>query len=109
MAAPGEEFEHLFRVHYGPLVRALTFAAGASEDAADAVQDAFVQLHRHWSKVGRYDDQVRWLRRVAVNRIANQQRGRRRRELAVAQLRPVTHVDPDPSMLDLRDAVALLA
>jgi RNA polymerase sigma-70 factor (ECF subfamily) len=91
MAAP--EFEELFRGHYARLVRALTVAAGNAEDAADAVQEAFVQLHRHWRRVRRYDDPVGWLRRVATNRVLNQRRGRERYERAranVPQSDPVT-------------------
>jgi RNA polymerase sigma-70 factor (ECF subfamily) len=109
MAVPGDEFERLFRAHYGPLVRALTVAGGAPDDAADAVQDAFVQLHRHWARIGRYDDPVRWLRRVAINRVANQQRGSRRRQRAIARLQPELVAGDDGPNLDLREAIASLA
>jgi len=108
MAVPEDEFERLFRVHYRPLVRALTVGAGAPDDAADAVQDAFVQLHRHWSRICRYDDPVRWLRRVAINRIVDQQRGAQRRQRALAKVR-VSEAAVAESHLDLRDAIATLA
>ncbi len=69
-------YEDLFRTQYALLVRALTLCTGNPDDAADAAQDAFMQLHRHWTKVARYDDASGWLYRVAVNRALNQRRGR---------------------------------
>lgn len=81
-----EQIEALFRAHYAPLVRGLAVAAGSVDAAADAAQDAFVQLHRHWRKVSRYEEPAAWLRRVAVNRVADQQRGRQRRDAAVERL-----------------------
>jgi RNA polymerase sigma-70 factor (ECF subfamily) len=106
--------EALFRAHYAPLVRGLTLAAGSPEAAADAVQDAFVQLHRHWRKVSGYDEPVAWLRRVAVNRVQDQRRGVRRRDAAVGRLQVLSGsgdaaAAPDlDAVTDLRDAVASL-
>jgi len=108
--------EALFRAHYAPLVRGLSLAAGSPEAAADAVQDAFVQLHRHWRKVSGYDEPVAWLRRVAVNRVQDQRRGDRRRDAAVGRLQVVTsdvaasHAGTPQldELADLRDAVAAL-
>jgi RNA polymerase sigma-70 factor (ECF subfamily) len=80
------EIEVLFRQHYVPLVRGLSLAAGSADAAADAVQDAFVQLHRHWRKVSGYDEPAAWLRRVAVHRVADQRRGARRKDAAVSRL-----------------------
>src|SRR5262245_52013079 len=107
-----DEVEVLFREHYASLVRGLTLAAGSPEAAADAVQDAFVQLHRHWRKVSAYDEPVAWLRRVAVNRVRDQRRGLRRRDAAVGRLRVLSsdaaaEVDLDATA-DLRDAVGAL-
>jgi RNA polymerase sigma-70 factor (ECF subfamily) len=109
-----EQVEALFRAHYAPLVRGLTLAAGSPEAAADAVQDAFVQLHRHWRKVSGYDEPVAWLRRVAVNRVQDQRRGVRRRDAAVGRLQVLSGsgdaaAAPDlDAVTDLRDAVASL-
>jgi RNA polymerase sigma-70 factor, ECF subfamily len=79
------EFDDFFRRHHAPLVRALAVAAGR-EEAADAVQDAFLQAHRHWRKVSAYDRPEAWLRRVAVNRLTDGQRRRARRDRALARL-----------------------
>jgi RNA polymerase sigma-70 factor (ECF subfamily) len=101
-----EELEALFRAEYRGLVRALSVVAGDVESAADAVQDAFVQAHRHWSRVRRYDQPALWVRRTAVNRILNQHRSRRRRDAAVARLAgPASAGERD---LDIGPAVAAL-
>lgn len=80
------DFEALFRREFGPLVRALSVVAGDREAAADAVQDAFVQAHRHWARVGALDSPVGWLRHAALNRIRNQHRGRQRQTRALPRL-----------------------
>jgi len=99
--------EALFRAEYGPLVRALTLACGSPEDAADAVQDAFVQAERHWHKVAGYDQPAAWLRRTAVNRLANRRRGDRRREAYLART-VAGFAEQRPVDLDLRSAVEAL-
>ena len=79
------DFDRLFRSEYSRLVRALTLACGDAELAADAAQDAFLQAHRHWRRVSGYLDPAAWLRRVAVNRLANRRRGVRRLQGFVAR------------------------
>ena len=106
MANAEEELEALFRAEYGGLVRSLAVVAGDAESAADAVQDAFVQAHRHWFRIRRYDQPALWVRRTAVNRILNQHRSRRRRDAAVDRLPgPTPVIDRD---LDIGPAVAAL-
>lgn len=73
-----DDLEALFRLEFAPIVRALTLVAGDPEAAADAVQDAFVQAHRHWSRVSTLDNPGAWVKHAAVNRLRNQRRGRRR-------------------------------
>lgn len=82
-ARADEELEALFRAAYAPLVRLLSFGG---DSAADAVQEAFVQAFVHWQRVRRLKEPVAWVRRVAVNRLLNQQRDARRREEAVARV-----------------------
>jgi DNA-directed RNA polymerase specialized sigma24 family protein len=86
-------FEDLFRLEFGPLVRALTVVAGDREAAADAVQDAFVQAHRHWARVGALESPMGWLRHAALNRIRNQHRGRQRQARALPRLVAVGAVE----------------
>jgi RNA polymerase sigma-70 factor (ECF subfamily) len=102
-----EEFDALFRRAYPPLVRALAVADGP-DAAVDAVQDAFVQALRHWKRISAYDDPAAWVRRVAVNRLANQRRKRRRGERATARLGIDQPAELTPTDVDLAAAVAAL-
>lgn len=89
-------------------MRALALTADR-EDAADAVQDAFLAAHRHWRRISVYDDPAGWVRRVAVNRLSNRRRGLGRRDAAMRRLssQPLLP-DPTPADLDLADAVKAL-
>lgn len=79
--------EALFRCHYTRLVRALAVVAGGDLQAAeDAAQDAFVQLCVHWGRVRGYDEPAAWVRRVAINRLRNRDRGLLRRAAAMVRL-----------------------
>lgn len=106
------EFDRLFRTEYPRLVRALTLACGDRELAADVAQDAFLQAHRHWRRVSAYAEPAAWLRRVAVNRLANRRRNVRRLQgfLARGPQGAVTAAGADDvaGSLDLRAAVAQL-
>lgn len=103
------QLEMIFRSEFSRLVGSLAAAAGSPDQAADAVQEAFIQAHLHWRRVGRYDDPVAWIRRVAVNRILNQRRSGRRRESAMARRGPGDEYVPHPLIGDLALASALAA
>jgi RNA polymerase sigma-70 factor (ECF subfamily) len=81
-----EELEALFRSEYAPLVRAMTVLCGDRHSAADAVQDAFLQAHRHWAKVRQLERPGAWVRRAAIHRAKNQLRGQARRLAALPRL-----------------------
>jgi RNA polymerase sigma-70 factor (ECF subfamily) len=86
---PPAGIEELFRAHYERLVRSLTVACGDAEQAADAVQEAFVRAHVRWRRLRRYDDPVGWVRRVAINLIRDQHRRSKRKDRALARLAAV--------------------
>ena len=88
----GVGIEPIFRAHYARLVRALTLGCGDAELAADAVQEAFVRAHERWDRIGRYDDPVGWVRRVAVNLLRDDHRRTVRKRRAVERLA----ARPDP-------------
>jgi RNA polymerase sigma factor (sigma-70 family) len=79
----GQTLEGLFRLHYPRLVKTLCLIALDRETAADAAQEAFLQLHLHWDRVSAYEDPVGWVYRVALNRC----RDYRRQLIRLARLR----------------------
>ena len=114
-----ETIESLFRSEYARLVRALTLASSSLPLATEAVQDAFVQANRHWARIRDYEEPARWLRRVAVNRIADSRRRVRRRDAGIvrigsdrrargADVVPAPDAIADGALVDLRAAVAEL-
>ena len=96
----------LFNLHYARLVRSLTVICGNSEEAADAVQDAFVKAHLKWRKISTYDDPVGWIRRVAINKVRDGHRSRVRRDRAVDRLSSMSNVSSD--MPDIDEVATLL-
>ena len=92
--AASADFDDLFRAHYDRLVRTLTVACGDREQAADAVQEAFVKAHVRWRRIGRYDDPVGWVRRVAINQLRDEHRRTGRKRRALARLAARTHDRP---------------
>lgn len=104
-----DDLDALFRMHYGRLVRALTAACGDREQAADAVQEAFVKAHLRWRRLQRYDDPVGWIRRVAINRLRDDHRRDGRKRSAVERLAaaPATPA-PAGAAVDSADPLRLL-
>jgi RNA polymerase sigma-70 factor, ECF subfamily len=97
---PQEAFDALFRAHYDRLVRALAVVAGDREAAADAVQEAFVRAHVRWRRVGRYDDPIGWVRRVAINRLRDDHRRTKRRRRLMDTLSTTTEAAVVPAEVD---------
>jgi RNA polymerase sigma-70 factor (ECF subfamily) len=81
-----ESIDALFRLHYSRLVRALTVVCGDREQAADAVQEAFVKAHLRWRRLEHYDDPVGWIRRVAINSLRDHHRRSTRKDAAIERL-----------------------
>lgn len=100
--------EDLFDREYAGIVRALAVAFGDPEGAADAVQEAFIQADRRWRTVGDYREPAAWVRRVAINRLRNGRRNRRRRSEIIAAIRPVPPKDLTADLLALKVAIESL-
>jgi RNA polymerase sigma-70 factor (ECF subfamily) len=66
--------EDLFNRHYESLVKSLCFIVLDREFAADAAQEAFLQLHLKWERVKGYDDPVAWIYRVAIYKCRDHKR-----------------------------------
>ena len=100
------ELELLYATHAASLTRAL-HAAGYP-DAADAVQEAFVQAVVHWRKVSRYDDPLAWIRRVAINRGHNRHRSRQRQKALTQRIAATTSPETLPPVSSRDDELAAL-
>jgi RNA polymerase sigma factor (sigma-70 family) len=70
----GESFESFMRNHTGRLVQALTMISLDREAAADAAQEAFIELYRRWDGGERPRDPAAWLYRVGINRCKDYRR-----------------------------------
>jgi RNA polymerase sigma factor (sigma-70 family) len=68
------DFDAVVRRSAARLIRMLDCVFLDREMAADAAQEAFVQLYLHWDVVGRSADPEAWLYRVAVNRCKDYRR-----------------------------------
>ena len=60
-------FDAFVQGHYTRLVKSLTLVALDRELAADAAQEAFLQLYLHWQQV-QHQNPVAWVYRVGNNR-----------------------------------------
>ena len=102
-----DSVEALFREEFPRLVRSLSVAFGV-EQATDAVQEAFIVADRRWNQISRYGDAAGWVRRVALNRLLNERRTRRRRSEILGALRPPHIADRTVELLDLDAAIKQL-
>jgi RNA polymerase sigma-70 factor (sigma-E family) len=75
--SPGRDqaVDLLFRWHYAELLRLAYCLLGERDAAEDAVQDAFVSLHAHWSRLQDPDAALSYLRSSVVNRCRSRIRG----------------------------------
>src|SRR3954454_50866 len=64
----GELVEVLFRRHYAELLRLAVVMLGSREAAEDAVQEAFVALHRNWRSLRDPEAAEAYLRSAVLNR-----------------------------------------
>jgi RNA polymerase sigma-70 factor (ECF subfamily) len=88
-------FASCFRDHFTRIARTVNLILRDPTRAEDITQDAFLELHRHWSTVSGYDHPDAWVRRVAIRRAV---RVRRRDALwrAVMEFFQPSSAPPDP-------------
>ena len=81
---PGR-FEHFYLEEYPGVVK-LVYALSGNRVAAEDIQEAFLRAYRDWDRVGSYEHQAAWVRRVATNLASS---GLRRR---LAEARALTRL-----------------
>ena len=84
----------MFVNDYPSVVRTTYLVLHDHARAEEIAQDAFVQLLRHWAKVGQYESPSAWLRRVAI-RLAVKEARRDQRRLVLTRR---DHETPRPAV-----------
>jgi RNA polymerase sigma factor (sigma-70 family) len=82
------EYDLLFTVEFPAVMRTVYLILHDLDRAEDVVQDAFVQLLRHWKKVSRYDRPGAWVRRVAIRLAMDSMQRERMRSLLERKVEP---------------------
>src|SRR5215203_6202399 len=108
-AARDEFVDVLFRRHYLPLLRLGVVMLGSREAAEDAVQEAFVALHRHRSTLRDPEAAEAYLRSAVINRC----RSSIRRQVTQRAPRPLMLVrdrqeTPEEALMGRDDAESLV-
>ena len=104
-----EDFRWLFEPAIPAVVRTVFFLLHDHARAEEIVQDAFVQLLRHWDKVRSYDAPDAWVRRVALRLAARDAKRERRRALLLPRPRAETVDSPMDLKVDAELMAALRA
>ena len=111
--AAEDDYRRLFEAAYPRIVRTVWFVVHDQALAEDVVQDAFVELYRHWGKVSSYDRPEAWVRRVAVRKAQREavRAARRPRIERQAALADPSAAAPDAELPDpeLRAALVRLS
>lgn len=68
------DFEEFVQRHFDSLAKTLAVVTLDKELAADAAQEAFLQLYIRWHKIDKLDNPVAWLYRVGINRCRDYRR-----------------------------------
>ena len=108
--ARAELVEVLFRRHYADLLRLAFVMLGSREAAEDAVQDAFVALHRKWPSLRDPEAAEAYLRSAVLNRC----RSWVRRQVTQRAARPLLlvrehHESPEDTTVGRDEAGSLVA
>jgi RNA polymerase sigma-70 factor (ECF subfamily) len=95
---PGR-FEHFYLEEYPGVVKLVYALSGSRAGAEDIAQEAFLRAYQQWERVGSYEHQAAWVRRVAANLATSWLRRRLLEARAMARLagRREPALDPLPA------------
>ena len=82
---PGR-FEHFYLEEYPRVVMLVYALSGSRAAAEDIAQEAFLRAYQNWERVGSYEHQAAWVRRVATNLATSGLRRRLLEARALARL-----------------------
>ena len=82
---PGR-FEHFYYEEYPRVVKLVYALSGSRAGAEDIAQEAFLRAYQNWERVGSYEHQAAWVRRVATNLATSGLRRRLLEARALARL-----------------------
>lgn len=99
------DFDMFYRRTFAGMVVLATAVTGQRAGAEDIVQDAMLDAHRRWDRIGGYDAPRAWVRRVVIQRstkVSRKRRNERHAHLrAVGDARPGSGSDGlDPALAD---------
>ena len=97
------EYDLLFTVEFPAVMRTVYLILHDLDRAEDIVQDAFVQLLKHWRKVSRYDRPGAWVRRVAIRLAMDSLQRERLRSVLERKVEPPRM--PVPADVDVLRAI----
>jgi len=80
-----DSFESFYRSEYGAVVALAYGLCGTRWTAEDLAQEAFLRVHRDWTRVREMDSPGGWVRRIVIN--LSHSRFRRLRSETTARLR----------------------
>ena len=106
--APDPSFDAWVEVRVAALLRFAYLVTGSQHAAEDAVQTALTRACEQWSRVRRTTDPDAYVRRMIVNANVSDWRRTRRRELVVADVRPVAPGRDDAEALPPRQGAAVV-
>jgi DNA-directed RNA polymerase specialized sigma24 family protein len=99
---PGR-FEHFYLEEYPGVVKLVYALSGSRAAAEDIAQEAFLRAYRDWDRVGSYEHQAAWVRRVAANLATSGLRRRLLEARALARLAGWREPALDPLPADQAD------
>jgi len=100
-------FEDFFEAERERLFRALLLITHDTAEAEDLMQEAFVRVWERWDRVGRLDDPVGYLFKLALN--LRRSAIRRTMTAAARSIHPPVERDPIQGVLERDDAMRSLA
>lgn len=104
MDEPVEDFDAFYRRTFAGLVVLAVAVTGQRSGAEDVVQDAMVDAHSRWDRIGGYDAPRAWVRRVVIQRSTKV--SRKRHNERRAHLRSVAGTGPDATTAGLDPMLA---